>query len=431
MNLFADLRRRRERTGRPIQVAVVGTGFFGSGLLRRLARIDGLHPALAANRTLERAVSALCAAGVDPGAICVCDDPLAAQAALERGQSVATSRLDRAAHTAAIDVIMETTGDVLVGAEVALEAIQHAKHVVAANTETQATVGPVLKQLADAAGVVYSDIAGDEPGDIKGLYDFCVGLGFAPVVAGNCKGVLKRYATPATQAEFAARARLKPWIASAAADGTKLCLEMTTVANATGMPPAVRGMLGPQTSTATLLSDFERLGLLDRGPIVEYTLGIPKGTFLVFRCDEPVERADLQYVKLGDGPHYLLYRHHVLIHYEAPLSAAEAVLYGTATIAPQGAPVAEAASFAKRDLRAGQLLDGIGGFDLYGLIVRADEAQRERLLPIGLASYARLRRDIARDEPIPLDAVEFEASNTVLELRQRQDRLVAATAVAR
>jgi predicted homoserine dehydrogenase-like protein len=93
--------------------------------------------------------------------------------------------------------------------------------------------------------------------------------------------------------------------------------------------------------------------------------------------------------------------------------------------------VAEAASFAKRDLRAGQLLDGIGGFDLYGLIVRADEAQRERLLPIGLASYARLRRDIARDEPIPLDAVEFEASNTVLELRQRQDRLVAATAVAR
>ena len=247
MSVFTDLRRRRERCGRPIQVAVVGTGYFGSGLVRRLATIDGLAPAVAANRTLSKAVEALRVAGVAPGQIQVCDDPLAAERALADGLSVATSVLALPAQVPSVEVVMEATGDVLVGAEVALAAIQAGKHVVAANPETQATVGPILKHLADQARVVYSDVAGDQPGDIKGLYDFCLGVGFEPRIAGNCKGVLKRYATPETQAAFAAAAGIKPWIASAAADGTKLCIEMATVANATGMRPAAPGMMGPHT----------------------------------------------------------------------------------------------------------------------------------------------------------------------------------------
>ena len=130
-----------------------------------------------------------------------------------------------------------------------------------------------------------------------------------------------------------------------------------------------------------MLADFDALGLFEHGPIVEYTLGIPTGVFMVIREDDAATRDDLRYLKMGDGPHYLLYRPHVLVHYAAPLSAAEAVLYGTATITPRGEPVAEVATFAKRDLRAGDRLDGIGGFDTYGLIASADDAQREHLLP--------------------------------------------------
>ncbi|MGH2584048.1 MAG: NAD(P)-dependent oxidoreductase, partial [Dehalococcoidia bacterium] len=240
MHIFADLQKREASAG-PVRVAVVGTGFFGSGLIRRLATIRGLTAAVAANRTLERAVAALAAAGIERARIRVCDDPGTAQAALDDGLSVATSRLDLPACIPTVDVVMECTGDVLVGTEVALTAIRGGKHIVAANPETQATVGPILKRMADAAGVVYSDVDGDQPGILKNLYDYCAGLGFTPVVAGNCKGVLKRYATPETQAAFAETHGIKPWIACAAADGTKLAVEMAIVANATGMPPAVQG----------------------------------------------------------------------------------------------------------------------------------------------------------------------------------------------
>src|SRR6516165_2323777 len=154
MTIFMDLE-TRQQAGRPVRVAVVGTGFVGSGLIRRIAKIPGLVPAVAANRTLERAVHALSSAGVDRALIRVCDEPAAAQAALEQGCSVATSTLHLPVFLDGVDVVMEATGDVLVGTEMALAAIQHRKHIVAANPEVQATVGPMLRSLADEANVVY------------------------------------------------------------------------------------------------------------------------------------------------------------------------------------------------------------------------------------------------------------------------------------
>lgn len=420
MDIFGELE-RRQRAGQPIRVAVVGTGFFGAGLVRRLAAMPGLTPAVAANRTPARAEAALLAAGIAPALICRTDDPATARAALDRGQHVATADLALPAHLIGIDVVMEATGDVLVGATLALATIRGGKHFVAANVETQVTVGPILKILADEAGVVYSDVAGDEPGMLKALHARCVGLGFTPVVAGNGKGVLKRYATPTTQAEFARANDLQPWIATAAADGTKLAFEMATVANATGMPPATRGMVGPATTVQNLIADFARHGLLAHGPIVDYALGGVRGVFLIVHGDEPQFRREFRYLKMGDGPYYLFHDPYVLAHYEAPLAAARAALHGTATVAPNGAPVAEVATFAKRALGAGERLDGIGGEHAYGLIVRADEARAEGLLPIGLAGYARLTRDIAQDQPVPRDAIVFEEENLVLDLRRQQD----------
>jgi predicted homoserine dehydrogenase-like protein len=421
VDIFVELG-RRQRRGETVNVAVVGTGFFGAGLVRRLAAIPGMRPVVAANRTLSRAIDALLAAGFARAQICTTDDPHTAQAALDNGQVIATATLDLAARLAGVAVIMEATGDVLVGATLALDAIRHGKHFVAANVETQATVGPILKVLADEAGVVYSDVDGDEPGMLHALLASCRGMGFSPLVAGNFKGVLKRWATPATQAAFAQANNLQPWIATAAADGTKLNFELCTVANANGLPPAARGMVGPvTTSPETLLTDFAGAGLFEHGPIIDYALGGGRGVFVIAKSADPYVQQEFRYLKMGDGPYYLFHDPYVLVHYAAPLSAARAAMYGTPTVAPSGAPTAEVAAFAKRALGAGERLDGIGGADCYGMIVRADEVQEAGLLPIGLASYARLTRDIPAEHPIPLDAVTFEEENVVLALRRQQE----------
>jgi predicted homoserine dehydrogenase-like protein len=181
-------------------------------------------------------------------------------------------------------------------------------------------------------------------------------------------------------------------------------------------------MVGPLTAGPdTLITDLAREGLLEHGPIVDYALSGGRGIFVIAQSDDPHLRREFRFLKMGDGPHYLFHDPYVLTHFTAPLSAARAALYTMPTIAPSGPPSAEVAAFAKQALTAGKTLDGIGGADCYGLIVRADEARDEGLLPIGLASYARLTRAIPADHPIPLDAVTFEEENLVLELRRQQE----------
>jgi predicted homoserine dehydrogenase-like protein len=408
-----------------IGIAIVGAGFFGSGLLRRLAALPDFEPRVVANRTIEHALAACQRANIPLDSLVITNDLLDAHAAVDAEKCVITTDPQLATALTGIDVVVDATGDLLVGTELAYSAIKAGKHVVAANSDVQATVGSSLGVLAGQAGVVYSDIDGDEPGLLKNLYDQCAGMGLEVLVAGNCKGVLKRYATPSTQAAFAAEHGLKPWLATAAADGTKLNLELTVAANATGLAPSTVGMHGPSADVANAIDVYRRLGLLESGGhYVEYLLG-GRGVFAIARSDDPQARADFRYLKMGNGPFYLFHQPQVLIYYQAPGSILRAVRRGEATVTPAGAPVAETIAFAKRDLVAGCALDGIGGFDTYGLIVRADDAAREHLLPIGIAQYARLRRPIRKDEPISYDTVEFETDNLALELRRQQDALFA------
>ena len=148
--------------------------------------------------------------------------------------------------------------------------------------------------------------------------------------------------------------------------------------------------------------------------------------FVIVRSDDPIIQSDFSYLKLGDGPFYVLHRPEVLVHYAAPLSIRRA-MSGRATVSPLGAPVAETVAYAKRDLEPGQRLDGVGGFDTYGLIVSADEAVGDRLLPIGLANYTRTCRQIRKDEPIAYSDVVIEEDNVAIELRWEQDALFAPT----
>jgi predicted homoserine dehydrogenase-like protein len=203
-------------------------------------------------------------------------------------------------------------------------------------------------------------------------------------------------------------------------DGTKMNLENAVVANATGLVPARRGMHGVRTTLSQAVTDFQHI--LSRPGIVDYTLGgdFGGGVFVIGRSEDR-ERVGhyFDYLKMGPGPDYLFFRPYHLCHVETGLSVAEAVLYGEATIAPRGAPVAEVVAIAKRDLQAGEVLDGIGGETVYGEIDVVDQARD--FVPVGLSEGIRLTAPVAAGEPIPRCAVEVPEGEYVWSLRMLQD----------
>lgn len=426
MSLYRRLRQRAEQ-GRPVTVAVAGAGLIGRGLVHQLAITPGLRPALLINRTPARAVAALRAAGFEAAAIVVSDDAADLTEAVRRGRCGIATRLEVLAEMRGLDVLVEVTGAVAYGARAAVTAIDAGLHVVMMNAETDATVGCALKARADAAGVVYSNSDGDQPGVLMRLVEFVEGLGFETVAAVNCKGFMDVHATPESVAPWAKRQGTSPAMTTAFTDGTKMNIENAVLANATGLRPEVRGMHGVPTTRERALEDC--LAVFEGTGLVDYTLGgdFGGGVFVIARGGDPgLVRPFMRYVKMGEGPAYIFHRPYHLCHLETPLSIAEAALDGEPTIAPLGAPVADVVTIAKRPLAAGAIIDGIGGFDAYGEVDIAVAATG--LLPVGLAAGAELLRDVPADQPIPLDAVRLACDPLLLELREEQERVTLGRA---
>ncbi len=234
---------RREREGRPVHVGLVGAGYMGRGIaLEILTPVGGMRLAAVANRTLSEAVRAYVDGGVD--SVVNVDSVVRLERAIATQRCAVTEDALLLCRAENVDVIIECTGEVEFGARVAMEAIEHGKHVVLMNAELDATLGPILKVYADRNGVVITNTDGDEPGVAMNLYRFVKMIGYRPVAAGNFKGMIDPYRTPATQAAFAERHHQKPRMITSFADGTKLSMEATILANATGFRVARRGMYG-------------------------------------------------------------------------------------------------------------------------------------------------------------------------------------------
>ena len=411
--------RNLESQGREITVALVGAGFVGRGLIHQIALTPGMRAALVINRTASNGVSAFAAAGHESSDVVVSDDLEAIAQALEQGSPAVCTDPTVLASIEGIDVVVEATGDVDHGARIALLALAGRKHLISMNYETDATVGPLLSRLARQTGLVYSGSDGDQPGVMVRLIDYVRGIGLEVVAAVNCKGFLDVHATPETIKPWADKQNTSLKMTTAFTDGTKMNVENASVANATGLLPARRGMLGVETTLADALQDFEEV--LEEPGVVDYTLGgdFGSGIFVIGSGAHPELMAPyLQYLKMGPGPWYLFFRPWHLVHFETPWSIAEAVLDGVATIAPD-APRAEVVTIAKRDLEAGSVLDGIGGFDCYGQIDRVDRARGT--LPIGLAEGATLVKPVPADTPITADDVTLPSHSPVGALRATQD----------
>ena len=416
---------KRENRGDVINVAVTGAGFIGRGMVYQIDRFPGMRTALIINRTAKRAVDSFVYAGRHGDDIIVSDDVRRLQQAMDAGDAAVTCRAEVLREVRGIDVVVEVTGAVEYGAEVALYAIEGGKHVVMMNAETDATVGCALKRRADGAGVVYTNSDGDQPGVLKRLVDYVQGLGFEIVAAINCKGFMDIHATPETIRPWAEKQNTSLPMTTAFTDGTKMNIENAVLANATGLVPDVRGMHGIETNLAGALADC--LAAFTRRGVVDYTLGgdFGGGVFVIGRGENPVMiQPYMQYLKMGGGPEYLFFRPYHLCHYETPLSIAEALLDGEPTIAPLGRPVVEVVTIAKRDLKPGDVLDGIGGYACYGEIDAA--AGASGLLPIGLADGAVMMRPVMCDRPISYDAIELPRESLLMRLRREQERLADA-----
>jgi len=424
MSLYEKLLQRAEE-GRPVTLAVVGAGQMGTGLVSQVVALPWFDVTGIADIDLERARAAYRLAGIPDHRVQVVDDLPGAERARANGYRIVTRSAELLAQIPGNEVVVEATGVPEVGAIVAEAAIRSRRHIVMLNVETDVTVGRILKQMADEAGVVYSTSAGDEYAPAKELVEFARTLGFSVVCAGKGKNnPLDRTATPDKVEARARELGANPWMLASFGDGTKTAVEMACLANATGLVPDVRGMHGPQAKVQQLPKIFcpkEHGGILNRKGVVDYAIGVAPGVFCVIESENEVVAQEMRYLGMGDGPYWVLYRPYHLTSLETAISVATAAIYGEATIAPGPKPVAEAIAVAKRDLKAGERLDKIGGWTHYGLVERADVAMDENLLPVGLAEGCVLTTDFDMGEPIRWSAVEPNQASRLYQLRKAQD----------
>lgn len=346
---------------------------------------------------------------------------------LEKDAIIVTNDAKRLTELVNIDVIIEATGNPEVGALVSCFGIKNRKHIVMLSYETVVTIGNILAQLAQQAGVVFTGAAGDEPAAIMELFDFAKALGFKVVAAGKGKNnQFNRYATPDQVEEEARLLGTSKKIHCSFVDGSKTMVEMAAVANATGLVPDIRGMHGPTTSVdqlAHVFSTKKQGGILNKTGVVDFALGnIAPGVFVVITTDDPFIAEDLRFEKMGEGPNYLLFRPYHLCDIETPLSTLLAREYNEASLLPLEKPIAEVFAVAKRDLNEGEVLDGFGGETFYSLIDEYEVAKKERLLPAGIAKNCVVKTKIKKDTPITYSMVEVPRNNLLWTLRKLQDQ---------
>jgi predicted homoserine dehydrogenase-like protein len=412
-------RRLAERN--PVRVAMVGAGYMARGIaLQILTAMPGIRLVAVSNRTLPQAQRVYREAGVEA--------TTAVRTVAELERAIAEERYAVAEDPALlcqagqVEAVIETTGDVEFGARVAFEAIRNGKHVILMNAEVDASIGPILKVHADRAGVVYTYTDGDEPGVAMNLFRFVDSMGYKPVLMGQIKGFLNRYRNPDTQKDFAEKHQQKAAMVASFADGSKLALESAIMGNATGFVPGVRGMYGHQCGHVKDLLGKFKVGDFARGGLVDFVLGAEPhtGAFVMGYNDHPIKKKYMSYFKFGEGPLYMFYTPYHLPHMQLPHSVARAVLFKDPTLAPIGAPVCDTMAVAKRDLKAGETLDGMGGFTCYGLIDSYENCQRGDYLPMALSVDCRLKRNIAKDQPVSYRDVELPAGRLCDKLRAEQ-----------
>jgi predicted homoserine dehydrogenase-like protein len=411
--------------GASIRVGIIGAGFMAHGLTNMIQNsVTAMRVAAIYNRRGERARDAYRYAGtespVEPSSQSQFDDAVA------RGVPVITEDPFLLTRSEPLDILVDTTGAVDFGAEVVMDAIANGKDMVLMNAEIDATIGPILHHHAARNGVILSACDGDEPTVQMNLYRWVRGLGLTPRVLGSIKGLQDPYRTPTTQKGYAERWGQNPTMVTSFADGSKTSFEQAIVANATGFVARRRGLSRGQEYRDDVklmgsVYDIEELRRL--GGIVDYLVGTPyTKVYCLAEHPDPKQQHYLNLYHMGEGPLFAFFAPYHLVHFEVPNSIARVALFRDSAAPPLAGPVVEVCAVAKRDLKAGEVLDDYGMYMTYGEAVSADEMSERRYLPEGLARDCRLLRDIPRDSPISYDDVQLPPTRLADRLRAEQYR---------
>ena len=295
--------------------------------------------------------------------------------------------------------------------------------------ETDVVIGPLLNKMAKEAGVLFSGMAGDEPGAIMELYDFAKSMGLEVLVLGKGKNnPVIHEANPETTYTESLEKEMNPRMLASFQDCTKTMVELTAVANATGFVPdclGAHGEVADTTNITKILSLKEQGGVLNQYGVVDYAIGVAPGVFAIVTTEDEEIRKELKYLSMGDGPNYLLYRPYHLCSLEVPITIGRMMLYGRPSIVPlEGAPYADVITIAKRDLVAGEHLDDIGGYTVYGSMLSYGDAKDQGALPIGLVNKNTVvTRGIKKGEILTYQDVVLDEKSILVTLRKQQDEL--------
>lgn len=441
MNLAAMLAARQEQ-GRPVTVALIGAGKFGTMFLAQARRTVGLHILGVADLSPGRARTNLAACGWT-------EERIGARSpgeALDNRTTWVTDDADALMAHPAVEVVVEATGDPRAGIRFCLASIAAGKHIVMVNVEADVVAGPLLARKARQAGVVYSLAYGDQPALICEQVDWARACGFEVVAAGKGTRYLPRYhaSTPDTvwdnfgfSREMVARGGMNPKMFNSFIDGTKSGIEMTAVSNATGLLPQDDGLAFPPCPApdlAKICKPRAKGGVLGRAGTVEVVSSLNRdgtsvpnhlqwGVYVVVAAEhEYVRNCAQEYCMLPDETfeHMALYRPIHMIGLEIGVSVASAALRRE----PTGAPLAfhaDVAAAAKRPLKAGEVLDGEGGYCVWGKQVPASRSLDQGYLPLGLASHVTLKRDIPEGGLLRWADVTYDANDPAVKFRREME----------
>lgn len=421
----------REKKDGPFRIGLVGAGQMGTGLISQMEKMYGIRIMAVADVLAERSRDAYGEAGVNLTSVHWVEDDLAkADQLIKSGERVATHSSEFLVNIPGLDAIVESTGVPNVGAIICSQAIDAGKPMINMNVETDATIGYYLTKKSVENNVVYSLVAGDEPGSIKEIYDFADALGFEIVTIGKGKNnPLDRSATPDTLKQRAAVKNMSVKMLCSFVDGTKTMVEMTSIGNAVGFAPEVRGAYGPNCAVNDLPKVFSPKsagGIFENRGAVDYAVGPAPGVFVIITTDQPKIIADLNYLGLsGHGDFWCLYRPYHLANLETPITISHVLLDNAETLNTKRVPVAETITVAKKDLNPGDTIDTLGGFTVYGMIEKAVIAREQNLVPLGLTVGGKIVKPVKMGEAISYDAIELNEDELIVKLRREQDKIIA------
>ena len=445
MNLHRLLA-ERAAAGRPLRVALIGAGKFGSMFLSQAPRSQGLHVVAVADLNPARARESLARVGW-PAERCAA---ASLDAAVKTGGTWITDDAEAAIAAGPVEVVIDATGSPAAGIRHVLACCRHGKHVVMVNVEADALAGPLLARRAREAGIVYSLAYGDQPALICELVDWARTAGFEVVAAGKGTKYLPAYhaSTPDTvwghygfTPEMVAGGDFNAQMFNSFLDGTKSAIEMAAVANATGLAPAPDGLAFPPCGVddlARVLRPRAEGGQLSHRGQVEVISSLERdgrpvyrdlrwGVYVTFAADSDyVRRCFREYGLVTDdtGNYSAMYKPFHLIGLELAISVASAGLRGEPTGCPSGFR-GDVVATAKRNLRSGETLDGEGGHTVYGKLMPAADSLASGGLPLGLAHGVALKRAVAAGRAVGWDDVDWRENDAVRLRREMETQFRA------